>query len=117
MSQLRSRQDPPPQQHTRTKFLSIQHVRTVAAASLLALASLSGIALAEDFTEDFSGDDGDLRSVACGAIGCAEGGRECARAVGTMRTWVWVPLPPWFYPVPIPVDRQLNFACYEGMMK
>lgn len=114
MPQFQSRRDAPaPHQHTLNTSLSRKHVRTVAAASLLAITSLSGIA----FAEDLSGDDGDLRSEACGAIGCADGGRECARAVVTTHTWAWVPLPPWFFPVPIPIDRQQVFTCYEGLMK
>ena len=95
------------------KPFSRQYLRTVAAASVLALASLSGVALAADPDGDYSSDDGDLRSEACGVIGCADGARECARAVGTVRHWVWVPLPPYFFPIPIPVDTQLDFACYE----
>ena len=93
----------------------MRHLRAVVTASALALASVSAIAHASEF--DDASEDDNLRADACGAIACHDGSHECARINVTRRSYLWLPIFPTNAPIPIPIDMQTNFTCYEAPQK
>ncbi len=74
----------------------------VALGALLALAVSSATASATDT-------DGEGKKGMCAAIGCSDGGRECAKASGTMRMWMFVPFMPYYFPM----EYTITATCYE----
>lgn len=71
---------------------------------LVALIVSSASAHAAGFDDDPGG-----KSVVCPAIGCSDGGRECAKASGTVKFWMYIPILPYIMPVEYP----FTVTCYE----
>lgn len=82
----------------RTKLLI-----TSAFAVVLSVASTAALATA--MTNEGDGSDNDVKSLACGAIGCANGGRLCGTAGGSIKAIA----PPFLGEISV------NFTCYEAV--